>query len=161
MKIKFNLFDTKSVDNAIEQLNQYKRTLNDKVSEIVEKLAVLGKEVVDAQYSQGSDDYEVSCIVNGNSSMIIAEGDGVMFLEFGAGVYTTDYTYETESEGLPEISPGSYSQTEGRGFFRLGHEYWYFERHKYVGIQPCIGFYFAKREIMDEAVDIAKRVFRK
>ena len=163
MKIKINPYDPNSVQNAIDKVNNYKNGLKGKIQTIIEKLSVLGVKIVDAQYSTGSENdlYEVYCIVNGNESMIIAEGDGVMFLEFGAGMWTTDYTYETESEGLPSIEPGSYSQTEGRGFYRPGHEFWYFEHHKYRAIEPTLGFYFAKREIMDQAVEIAKRVFKK
>lgn len=163
MKIKVNLLDPESIKSALDQLNTYKRSLNAKASEIARRLSDIGRRVVDYQYSttSESDLYEVYCIVNGNSSMIIAEGDGVMFLEFGAGVATTDYTYETESEGLPPIFPGSYSQTEGRGFFRPGHEYWYFEHHKYTAVEPCLGFYFAKREMIDQAAEIAIKVFKK
>lgn len=156
-----NVFDPDSIDRAITQLKTYKSTLNAKIEEVITSLAVMGKQIVDYQYSLGSDPYEVSCIVNGDSAMIIAEGDGVMFLEFGAGVYTSDYTGSTESEGLPPIYPGSYSQTEGRGFFRPGHEYWYFNHKKYVGVQSCYGFYFASKEIKEQAAETAKRIFRK
>ena len=163
LKIKVNVFDPDSIQNAIDQLNLYKKTLQPKMNEIIEKLAVIGKQIVDYQYSGGTetDFYEVYCITNGNNAMIIAEGDGVMFLEFGAGVYTSDYTAELATEGLPPIFPGSYSQTEGRGFFRPGHEYWFYQHKKYVGAYPTRGFYMASVEMKEQAVEIAKKVFKK
>jgi hypothetical protein len=163
LRIRINILDRDSIDNAIKRVKDYRNSLDSKVNEIVSRLAVLGMQVVEYQYNSSEDYavYEVSCITNGDSSMIIAEGSDVMFLEFGAGTKTSDYTYETESEGLPPIFPGSYSQTEGKGQFRPGHEYWYYERRRYTSLEPCLGFYFASKEIKEQAVDIATKVFKK
>lgn len=160
--IKVNLFDTESIDRAISKIKQYQAALDKKVNEIVEKLAQLGAEVVEFQYySTHEDYYEVSCIVNGNSSMIIAEGENVMFLEFGTGVYTEDHTEEMETKGLPVIFPGSWSNTEGMGQFRPDHQYWFHKHVMYQGTLPSRGFYFASKEIKEQAVGIAKKVFKK
>lgn len=160
MRIRIDPFDRKSVDNAIAKVNSYKNSLQEKANEICSKLAVIGAQVVEYAY-YGDEDYEVSCITNGNSSMIIAEGSEVLFLEFGTGIYTEDHTGEMETEGLPPIFPGSYSQLEGRGFFRPGHEYWFFQHKKYVGAYPTRGFYMASQEMKEQAVEIAKKVFKR
>lgn len=135
--------------------------MSDKANRIVSELAKRGAQIVEYSYSANVyEDYEVSCVVNGNSAMIIAEGDDVVFLEFGAGVNTEDYTGEMETEGLPPIYPGSYSETEGlKMFSRYG--YWFHEGKKYTGLQPMRGFYFASKDIKEQAVDVAIRVFRR
>lgn len=161
MKIKINALDPESIDNAIREIERYKNSLQGKVEEILSQLAVMGMEVVDYAYGGNDEEYEISCIVNGNNAMIIAEGSEVVFLEFGTGVYTEDHTYEMETEGLPPIFAGSYSQTEGMGHFRAGHEYWYYNHKKYVGSIPMRGFYMASKEIKEQAVNMAIKVFKK
>ena len=161
MNIRINALNPDSIAEAIAKIRAYESSLERKANEIAERLANLGAQVVEYAYQGSEDEYEVSCITNGNSSMIIAEGDGVIFLEFGTGVYTEDHTYEMESEGLPPIFAGSYSQTEGTGQFRPGHEYWYHDHTRYVGTIPMRGFYMASKEIQEQAVEIAKKVFKK
>ena len=161
MKIKVNVFDRDSIDKAIAQIKTYKNSLQSKANEVVGQLAELGKEVVDYQFSLSHEEYELYCVVDGNSSMIIAEGDNVIFLEFGTGVYTEDHTEGMEADGLPPIFAGSYSQSEGMGHFRPDHQYWYYEGVKYQGTLPMQGFYFASKEIKEQAVKVAKRVFKK
>ena len=165
MKIKINPYSRESVDNAITQIKTYRDTIEPKVKEILSQLTALGGQIVEYQYYSPNAEYdtEVSCIVNGNSSMIIAEGENVMFLEFGTGIYTDDYTEEgeVESQGLPVIFPGSWSNTEGMGQFRPDHQYWYHKHVMYQGTLPTRGFYFASKEIKAQAVDIAKKVFKK
>ena len=163
MKIKINPYSKESVENAITQIKTYRDTIEPKVNEILSQLTALGGQIVEYQYYSPNAEYdtEVSCIVNGNSSMIIAEGLNVMFLEFGTGIYTEDNSEEMESEGLPPIFAGSYSQSEGTGQFRPDHQYWYYNRVKYAGTLPTHGFYFASKEIKKQAVEIAKKVFKK
>jgi len=158
LRIKITL-DSESIDNAIKKIDRYKNSLQKKAEEVLSQLAVMGMEVVN--YAYGDEEYEISCIVNGNNAMIIAEGSEVVFLEFGTGVYTEDHTYEMETEGLPPIFAGSYSQTEGSGQFRAGHEYWYYNHRKYVGSIPLRGFYMASKEIKEQAVNVAIKVFKK
>lgn len=162
MKIKITL-DKDSIDTAIAQVKAYKKSLNAKVERIVEELANMGARIVESQYAIPMDDsdYDVSCIVNGNNAMIIAEGDGVIFLEFGTGVDVTDKTQEfgMETEGLPPIYPGSWSETEGSGVFAK-HGHWHYKGVDYTGTMATMGFYFASKEIREKAVNVAKKVFR-
>ena len=163
-RIKVNVLDIESVNAAINQIKLYRSSLDKKVEEILKELSVLGAEVVEYQYYSSHEDYyEVSCEVNGNSAMIVAEGENVVFLEFGTGVYTEDYTDEEDisPKGLPPIFPGSWSNTEGMGQFTPDHQYWYHKHVMYQGTLPTRGFYFASKEIKNQAVDIAKKVFKK
>lgn len=155
------MLEPKSVQDALSRIKDYTASLQRKANEVCARLSVIGKQVVDYQYSLSHEEYEVSCVSNGNSSMIIAEGNNVLFLEFGTGVYTDDFTEDMETKGLPPIFAGSYSQSEGMGHFRPDHQYWYYDGVKYQGTLPMQGFYFASKEIRERAVEEAKRVFRK
>ena len=160
MRIKITL-DKESVDKAIAQVKAYKKSFNAKVERIVEELANMGAKIVESQYAIPMDDsdYDVTCIVKGKNAMIMAEGDGVLFLEFGTGVSTTDTTDEMETEGLPPIYPGSWSETEGSGVFAR-HGHWHYKGVDYTGTMATMGFYFASKEIRDKAVNVAKRIFK-
>lgn len=160
MKIQINISDPDSIDKAIQKIKDYRESFKAKVNEIVSRLTELGAQVVDYQYSGLLDqEYEVTCIVKGNHSMIIAEGDSVMFLEFGTGV-DTDSEYG-ESEGFTIVEKGMWSQTWGKGqFVPNEHEHWYYRDVKYEGTKPTYGFMFASKEIKEQGVEIAKKVFR-
>ena len=163
MKIKVNISHPESVLNAVTKIKDYESKLDDKMQKVITRLVKMGAKIVDYSFSTCLDasDYEVSCIVNGDNAMIIAEGSEVMFLEFGAGVWTIDTTADNDSSGLPPIEEGSYSQTEGMGQFRPNHRYWYHEGRRYIGIKGTHGFYFASDEIKEQAVNEAIKVFKK
>lgn len=164
MRIRVNLLSEDSVREAIKQIRYYRKEVQRRANEVVSVLARMGTEIVDTQFSivNEHDPPEVYCLVNGNSAMIIAEGDNVVFLEFGTGVDVTDKTQELgmETEGLPPIYAGSWSETMGRGTFaRYG--WWHYKGQLYTGTMATQGFYFASKEIREKAVEEAKRIFRK
>lgn len=162
MKIRVNVLDPSSIDEAIAELKKYSKNLQEKATEIVTELGLRGREIVDTQYSmvEEYEIYNVDCIVNGTSAMIIAEGDSVVFLEFGTGVDVEDNSSEMETAGLPIIASGSWSATEGRGTF-VRHGHWHYNGVDYTGTMPTHGFHFASKEIKEKAVEVAKRIFTK
>lgn len=156
MKIDINLFDTKSIDNAIRKIEKYIDNLNKATDEIARRLAEIGVQVVTDSYNITDESFTVHSEKTENGYVVIAEGENVVFLEFGTGVLTEDYEH-TESEGLPSITPGSWSQTEGKGHFIPGvHEYWYYNHQKYSGTVATQGFYFAKKEMLTQVNQIAR-----
>lgn len=173
MRIRVNVLDRDSINDAIAQINGYKKSLNSKIESILTELTAMGQRIVETQYSIGQivngigefetrpeyEMFEVYCEVGGNNAMIIAEGENVVFLEFGTGVATTDTTAEMETEGLPPIYEGSWSETEGTGVFAR-HGYWHYNGVLYMGTVATQGFYFASKEIKQRAVEVAKRVFK-
>lgn len=161
MKIAIDLFDSKSIDNAISVIEKYRNNLKNTEDAIAKRLAEIGAQVVDQSYSITGEAFTVHSEKTDNGYMIIAEGENVVFLEFGTGVLTEDYEHPN-AEGLPDITPGSWSQTEGKGHFIPGvHEYWYHNRKKYSGTIATQGFYFAKKEMMTQVNQIATEEFRK
>lgn len=162
MKIKINPYSQDSVNEALKKIIQYKQSFEYKVQELISELAKMGERKVDTQFSLITEyePYDVYCEMEGNNAIIIAEGENVIFLEFGTGVDVTDTTDEMETEGLPPIYKGSWSETEGTGQF-AHYRYWYYNGHRYTGTMATQGFYLASKEIRTEAVNVAKRIFKK
>ena len=160
MKIRLNVLDPDSIDRAITQIKEYKKDLERKAEEVIFELANMGKEIVDTQFSISGEDYDISCETNGKYAMIIAEGENVVFLEFGTGVDTVAPDPEMESVGLPPIYAGAWSETEGSGVFAR-HGHWHYKGVDYTGTMATKGFYFASKEIKEQAVNVAKKVFKK
>ena len=159
MKLNVNVFDTKSIESAVSELKHYSKRLRKAEDIICEELIKIGAEVIDVQYSMTGEEYDLMYQKTEDGYVLMALGDNVMFLEFGTGVMTaSDYG---ESLGLTIVEPGMWSQTEGRGFFRPGHEYWYWHRHKYTGTIATKGFLFATQEMKEQAERIVKRVIKK
>lgn len=159
-KIKVNLFDPSSIDNAVNLLRDYARKVRRAESRIEKELAILGAEVVDIQYSIiPYQDYEVNYYRTSEGYVIEAVGDSVVFLEFGTG-QDTDSAYGS-SEGFTFVEPGMWSQTWGKGQYKPGiHERWRHEGKVYTGTESVKGFYFAKREMRDQAVKIIRKVLK-
>ena len=161
MRIDINIFDDKSIDNAIKALDKYKRNLEKASAEIAERLAKLGAQTVDNAYHSVPEDkpFDVFYEPTKNGWLIVALGENVIFLEFGTGVYTTDYRHP-EAVGLPPIEQGEWSKNEGSGVF-VRHGHWHYRRKYYEGTIATQGFYFAKQEIKEQAYIIAREVFHK
>lgn len=164
MRIRVNLTNRDSVREALKELRDYKKEVSRRANEVVTRLAEMGTKIVDMQFSIVADEDppEVYCLVNGNSAMIIAEGENVVFLEFGTGVDVLDKTGDLgmETEGLPPIYSGSWSETQGSGVFAR-HGYWHYNGRFYAGTTHTLGFYYASKEIREKAVEEAKRIFKK
>ncbi len=92
MKIKVDLFDPASVDKAISDLEEYAMLMEAACSVVVSELADLGaqtaQQVFDsAQVAQDTRDIAVVAQKKGlKSAEVVAMGQGVGFIEFGAGV---------------------------------------------------------------------------
>lgn len=162
MTINVDLFNTKSIDEAIKRLDDYNKKFVKACDKIEEELARLGAMIVDNNYQMIADSgtYVVDWVQTKDGWMAIAQGDTVVFLEFGTGILTQDYPHP-KSEGLPRIAPGEWSQTEGSGQYIVGvHEYWHYRGKKYTGSVATHGFYFAKKELKERGVQIALGIFK-
>lgn len=162
-KIVVNLDDPGSIASAHDYFEKYAKTLKyvKFLSRITSELGQIGAEVIDGAYSGGDEydqgEYTIRCQkIAGGGCLLIAEGQNVMFLEFGTGVMT-DVEYGSDEVGL-FVYPGSWSQSEGVGQFVPGkHEYWFYDRKFYRGTPATKGFYFASKVMKDKAVGIVKK----
>ena len=166
---------TQSINNAIKELERYKRDFLKKVEIFRKRLSdEIGTEAKLGFAGSGVDDLlnggtrqanvSVSVTHNGNISLVIAKGKDAVWCEFGAGVY---------HNGSVGSSPNPYGRELGLtiGGFGKGHgqqEVWgYYETpgdpttlvltH---GTKATMPLYNAVQSIVPKAVSIAKEVFR-
>lgn len=167
MKIKANL-SSKSIQSAIMQLENYKKTLMDKNELFVKRLAELGIPVIDENIAsaQGDSDTRHETYIKVNSygdysqATLICEGTDLLFIEFGSGVH---YNGAVGTSPHPQgeefgYTIGSYGKGQGK------NDSWIYmsESGEWVrshGTQATMPVYKASVEIMQNIRKIAKEVF--
>ena len=93
-----------SIDAAIKELREYQERIKRKTSELAERLAEMGAVNVSLGYARaiytGPKDISVTVEQRGESTYaIVATGDSVLVVEFGAGVtYGNDPTHPKAGE---------------------------------------------------------------
>lgn len=113
MKKKYTInLNPTSIDNFIKTLEQQKKWLKIKRDEICERLARIGLENATVRFSQAKYDGINDAIVTAekieNGYVVRANGQSVLFIEFGAG---SKYGY-----GHPDVQqygPGTYPNGKG------------------------------------------------
>lgn len=157
--VEVDPFDPASIRQANKEINRLLREFDKKVDEFLAEIAVIGQRAAQGAYgSGGAVDVTVEPIDNGYA--IIANGDAVVFLEFGAGdaVDSGDrYTSVVEAEGGFDIRPGSWSETHAQQYSTNG--YWIFGGRRYTEVQPRNGMQAAYEAIMQDLRNAAQRVF--
>ena len=115
--ISFGL-NTKDINRAIKEVEEYKRDILRKEKLLLEKLAYIGVKEASVRFTtamyDGVNDSSVSLEQTSNGYAIVAQGSAVAFIEFGTGVY------HNTSEPYPNPRPagivgiGEYGQGKGK-----------------------------------------------
>lgn len=159
---------TASINNAINELRIYRQELIRKSDLLVQRLAEVGLEVVNAnKFGRGDSDFGglnsyVWMDYGGTrvTAHLVMTGKDVAFIEFGAGVH---YNGSGGSSPHPYGSSlgmiiGSYGKGYGlqdRWFYKGDGGKWQ-ESH---GTEAAMPMYKASQEIRDRFIGIAKEVF--
>lgn len=106
--IEVDPLDIKSINAAIAALEKHRVWRKQKITEYISKLCEIGAAA--AKNAYGS---LVTVTVTPDGKGILAQGDQVIFLEFGAGVYTEDHGLTIGADLSIVIAPGGWSETEG------------------------------------------------
>jgi len=167
-KIKMNL-SVSSVENAIKQIEEYKRSLVLKTSQLLDELGKIGIRTIDQKMSsiQGDSDPNHYAFVKMNSygsftrATIILQGRDVLFIEFGSGVH---YNGATGSSPHPKgqqmgYTIGSYGKGQGANdsWVYFNEEHGRFETSQ--GTKAAMPMYNAEVEICKAIKSVAKKVF--
>ena len=152
-----------SLDKAIKELRAYRKWVEQKSKELAERLAILGAYEATVRFSgayyDGDNDVQVRVDPIPNGYKIVAQGNAVFFIEFGAGVYFNgNEPYPVpRPPGIVDI--GEYGDGKGKqdvwgyydgaGDLILTH-----------GNPAAMPMYHATREIEDSVRQIAKEVFK-
>ena len=153
--------NTKDISNAVGDasvsINKY---LENVVGRVVKRLAEeVAKPIAQSEFGyDGEVDVHTERTSNGYS--IIAEGQQVCFLEFGAGV-STDPNHPFAGKVPFSVHAGSWSESpKGKKQFST-KGYWYYNKQRYEGIEPRRGLYEAYKAILQEADRITREELEK
>lgn len=165
-KIKINLFDSRSLDKAIQEIRQYQNSLPRKVQTFIDRLAKEGLQVVQSTMESVPDEEKGSYyteIVNTSNGDIIGAairltGDKVLFIEFSAGI-----TYGTDNYPLPSGDKYGMGTYPGKGHWNSPYGWWYVDeqgnKHHSYGNRAYMPMYHAEQAIIIQVSHIAREVF--
>lgn len=162
-----------SIDNAIKELEAYKKWLTKKTSEFLKVLADEGMEIASVKFSNaqydGTNDVSVSVEERGDNKVaVVAAGSSVLFIEFGTGIRYSEAHPEAAEHGMVR---GEYGYKLGR--LEKGWRYkgdpgtngevitegkHAGEVHTY-GNPANMSMYLTIRELEDKFEEIARRIY--
>lgn len=150
--------DTKSINNAIKELKQYKQWVVAKEKALRLRLATRGATVASIQFSRaiynGSNDVSVRVDDTGSVAVIYASGSAVAFIEFGSGA---KYGYGHPQAGEFGVGPGTYP--DGKGHWDDPKGWWFGHGQHSYGNPPAMAMYEAVQKMTEELTEIAREVF--
>lgn len=164
--ININLFDSKSLNAAIQQIRQYQNSLPRKVQTFIDRLAKEGLQVVQSTMESVPDEEKGSYyteIVNTSNGDIIGAairltGDKVLFIEFSAGI-----TYGTDNYPLPSGDKYGMGTYPGKGHWNSPYGWWWVDeqgnKHHSYGNRAYMPMYHADQAIIMQIKHIASEVF--
>ena len=155
---------TKSIGKAIKELKAYRDSLEDRKQRLLEELAKIGVREASIRFTtamyDGVNDSEVTLKTIENGYCVVAEGNAVAFIEFGAGVYhnPTEPYPNPRPDGIVGI--GEYGKGLGK------RQAWGFkdESGELVitrGNPAAMPMWYASEEMRNSILTIAKKVFGK
>ena len=108
----------KSINEAIKEINHYKKWVDEKTKLLIEKLALIGAQEASVRFASamydGNNDVTVEVSPTDRGWVITASGEAVAFIEFGSGVYHNP----SEPYPLPRpdgiVGIGEYGQGNGK-----------------------------------------------
>lgn len=161
--IKLTL-SAESIDNAIKELEAFRKSIEAKKDELLEKLGEIGVKEASVRFTtamyDGVNDSAVTLESTADGYAIVAEGAAVAFIEFGSGVY------HNPSEPYPNDRPAG---IVGIGEYGKGYgkrQAWGFrdEAGELVithGNPAAMPMWYASEEMRSEIKRIAREVFEK
>lgn len=165
-QIKFFL-SQKSIQSAIKQVEEYKKSLPSKCELLVRLLAEHGmsvsKAIIEQHIFSGQTLNSIRIENRSDSGItrmsIVVESDAILFLEFGSGILYSG-TVNPKSAELG-MGPGTYP---GEGHWDDPNGWWYLgddgEYHHSFGIEAAMPMYRATMDIVRNVGTIAKAVFK-
>ena len=167
--IRFSL-DPNDIDRAIGELKKFEREFLNKVEQFTEGLALLGLKEASVRFSSamydGINDSDVRLDTIDKGYAIVARGEAVAFIEFGAGVY------HNPSEPYPITRPdgvvgiGEYGSGKGkrRAWYYKGEVGSSGERQKNGAVKTrgnpaAMPMWYASEEIKNNVLKLAREVF--
>lgn len=163
VKISFGLSES-GINNAIKELEEYKNSLKAKADELTNRLALIGAQVASIRFSNamydGDNDVHISVETTDKGYKIVASGQAVAFIEFGAGVYHNGKEPYPKPRPQGIVGIGEYGKGRGK------RQAWGYrdesgELHITRGNPAAMPMWYASEEMRRMIEKIAKEVFEK
>ena len=161
--VNIDVMSPLSIARAEREIEHIIRAFEGQVEEFLRELAEIGQKAAQAAYGSP---IAVTVEAIDNGMCIRANGDAVVFLEFGAGS-AVDQS-DIFADVMPfEVRRGSFSDAKGvdqngrpRGSYaRHNYQYWQFGGQIYTEIYPRNGMQHAYEAMLQDIRTLAKRVF--
>lgn len=167
--IKLKL-STDSISNAIKELENYKQEILRKEKILLEKLSMIGVQEASVRFTtamyDGINDVTVSLDKTSDGYAIVADGQAVAFIEFGAGVYHNTGEPYPNPRPAGVVGIGEYGQGKGkrRAWFYKGQPGTSGEVQKNGvvktrGNPAAMPMWYASEEMKKSILQIAQEVF--
>ena len=148
-------------DSAIAAVDEYQKWLREKSALLVERLAAMGATKASLDFSRavytGIKDATVSVEPISKGYVVKANGESVLFIEFGSGV---TYGYGHPEASKHGMGPGTYPSDKGHWDDVKG---WWLPKDKggghTYGNPPSAPMYNAVKTIEQELIRVVKEVF--
>ena len=169
--ITIDIFNPASIDAAVKEIRDYADWVKRKTDELRERVAyfiakdasaVFNTAVADDLIGEGAVIGSVNVVVenNGNMTLVIANGEDAVFMEFGAGVYYNGAVGSSPNPLGTELgfTIGSYGKGNGR------KEVWGYrgedgQIHLTHGAPASMPLYKAVQSVSRDIARIAREVF--
>ena len=154
--------DNDDIARAIKELKQYKKDFLKREKQLLEGLAQIGLKEASVRFTtamyDGTNDVSVKLDKANNGYVIVADGEAVAFIEFGAGVYhnTSEPYPNPRPDGIVGI--GEYGKGKGK------QKAWGYknENDEVVitrGNPAAMPMWYASEEIKNSVLKVVKEVF--
>ena len=155
--------DKQDIDRAIKELNAYKQEFLRKEKQLLEGLANIGIKEASVRFTtamyDGVNDVSVRLDTTKNGYAIVAEGQAVAFIEFGAGVYHN--TGEPYPNPRPNgiVGIGEYGKGKGK---RKAWGYVSDDGNVVItrGNPAAMPMWYASEEIKNSVLRVVREVWR-
>ena len=153
---------SKSIGQALKELKRYRDSLEDRKQQLLKELAEIGVREASVRFTtamyDGVNDSEVTLETIENGYCIVASGEAVAFIEFGAGVYhnPTEPYPNPRPDGIVGI--GEY----GKGYGKRQAWGFHDDSGELVithGNPAAMPMWYASEEMRDSILTISRRVF--
>lgn len=159
---------SKSIQNAIKEIEAYKRQFIDRNELFVRRMAELGIPVIDQNIAAAQGDSEknhntyikVNSFGSYSEAKLVVEGKSILFIEFGAGIR---YNGSAGTSPHPKgeefgYTIGSYGKGQGK------NDFWFYyadtgETVMSHGTEATMPVFRASQEIIQNIRRIAREVF--
>ena len=143
----------RSLQKLADDLMEYARRLETAEEEIVQRMSTEAAAEAGKYFSEG-----VSVFPNGHG--ITANGESVVFEEFGAGATVRDL-FPGGADVSFEIRRGAYSELHHGEYEQTGYEYWHHHGQRLTHVDAGNGLFYGMEAARSSAPEIVKEVLEK